>query len=514
MGTTFRQSMSWLHTWTGVVVGMVLFAIFWMGTLSVFDREIDRWMIPATRIALPENALSLDALRLVADGLAPASLQWTAQLPAEREPVIRFAHRGASGTVQRRLDPRTAAVLPEPETLAGTRFIYPFHYVLHVRLWNIGFWLVGLAGMSMLAMCVSGVVIHRRIFADFFAFRTARKPRSVLRDLHTVSGVLGLPFNFVIALSGLIIFYSLHLPAVWQTAYHGDRQAFSKDAFGTYSRPKAGIRGEMASLDVMAAEASRIWGGGKPFFVRVWHPGDAKAYVEMRQSYADSVTMNLDVVYFDGVTGTMLQAHTARPIMTAQRFISGLHFVQFRHWTLRWLYFGFGLFGCVMITAGFLFWLESRRKRHELLGLPGVRIVEALTVGGTVGIVAATLAFFVVNRLLPAGATFLGGERAALEIWAFYLVWLAAFGHAWLVRGRAWIIQCGIVVLLAVVAVVLNAVTTGDHLIRSLAHRHLWAVAGMDLMLLTGALIAALAVSRLAHRRSRTPSSGTSAQPV
>ncbi len=41
MEPTFRASMGWLHTWAGVVLGGLLFAIFWMGTLSVFDREID-----------------------------------------------------------------------------------------------------------------------------------------------------------------------------------------------------------------------------------------------------------------------------------------------------------------------------------------------------------------------------------------------------------------------------------------------------------------------------------------
>ena len=51
MGTGFRTSMDWLHTSAGVVLGGLLFAIFWMGTLSVFDREIDRWMAPMTRLA-------------------------------------------------------------------------------------------------------------------------------------------------------------------------------------------------------------------------------------------------------------------------------------------------------------------------------------------------------------------------------------------------------------------------------------------------------------------------------
>ncbi len=63
METGFRASMNWLHTWAGVVLGGLLFAIFWMGTLSVFDREIDRWMAPMTRLPVTDKAFSLESLR-------------------------------------------------------------------------------------------------------------------------------------------------------------------------------------------------------------------------------------------------------------------------------------------------------------------------------------------------------------------------------------------------------------------------------------------------------------------
>jgi len=141
-------------------------------------------------------------------------------------------------------------------------------------------------------------------------------------------------------------------------------------------------------------------------------------------------------------TGAVLETHTAPPVVHVQRFIAGLHFIQFDHWPLRWLYFALGLSGCVMIATGYIYWLESRRKKHAALGLPGVRIVEGLTVGSVTGIVIATLAFFVANRLLPPGACFAGYERAALEVWAFYLVWLGMFAHSWLRPGWAWREQC------------------------------------------------------------------------
>src|SRR5690606_24513666 len=49
MFNNFRQAMAWLHTWFGLVLGFVLMAAFFFGALSVFDREIDRWALPATR---------------------------------------------------------------------------------------------------------------------------------------------------------------------------------------------------------------------------------------------------------------------------------------------------------------------------------------------------------------------------------------------------------------------------------------------------------------------------------
>lgn len=501
MESTFRASLNWLHTWAGVVLGSMLFAIFWMGSLSVFDREIDRWMVPTTRLAPAENAISFDSLRPLLDTAAKVrSPTWSVVLPTERQPFLRVAYREGKGTVRHVFDPATGAVLPDPGSWAGTQFIYPFHYMLHINFGQIGVWLVGLASMGMLALCVSGVIIHRKIFADFFSFRADRKPRRLILDIHNLMGVLGFPFHVVITLSGLIVFWSVYFPFTPQISYP-DRQAFVADTLGSYARAKLNKPGPTASLDAMADEARRLWDGDEPRTMLVFHPGDAASFVRIVRPYEGSVASNADMAWFDAATGALLQQRTdVRPMMTTQRFLTGLHRIQFRHWTLRWLYFALGLCGCGLIATGYLFWLESRRKKHVQLGLRGVSVVEGLTIGSVTGIIAATLAFFISNRLLPMGASFLGYERAALEAWVFYLVWISTFAHAWLRPKRAWLEQCLAIAALAVVAVLLNWVTTGDHLVRSLAHRHLWPVAGMDLLLLLAAGGAVGATRKLVKR--------------
>ncbi|MNN46343.1 hypothetical protein D3C81_1607220 [compost metagenome] len=75
-------------------------------------------------------------------------------------------------------------------------------------------------------------------------------------DLHNLTGVFALPFHALILLSGLLILFPLCLPAAIVALYPGQ-----------------------ASLDGMLAQARQQWGGDEPVFLRVWHLGDANAYV-------------------------------------------------------------------------------------------------------------------------------------------------------------------------------------------------------------------------------------------
>lgn len=503
MGDTFTKSMAALHTWAGVTIGALLFAIFWMGTLSVFSNEIDRWMMPETRLGGREAAAtpSLDRIaRAVLPGVPAGARQWRVDLPTARTPVMEFSYRGADGVEHGRLlDPSSYAFLPPQGSAGATGFIVPFHYHLHLNWLEIGKWLVGLAAMTMLVMLVSGVIVHKKIIAQFFTFRPRKRLQRSALDLHNLTGVLALPFHFTIALSGLIIFMTIYFPQSYYGAYGSsakDKAAFTAEAYGRYTRKPAKAPGTLASLDAMRDRAEREWRGGQPYFVRVWNPGDANSYVELRRSYANDMTMNLDQIYFDAATGEVLERFEAGPVMTVQRFFSGLHFVRFERWTLRWLYFLGGISGCVMIATGFLFWLEGRRARHAKHGLAGVAIVEGLTIGSVTGILLATLAFFVANRLLPADAGYTGVDRAGMEIRVFHLVWVLAFCHAWWRRACAWREQLWAIAGLSVLAVGSNWATTGEHVLKALSQGQ-FAVAGMDLALLATALLALMAARRL-----------------
>ena len=289
MFSSFRFSMAWLHTWVGLVLGYVLMIAFFFGSLSVFDREIDRWAIPESRFA-PQAMPSFDtmlkpifqaiapdedelaAARERVGGPLPATLplmNWSAYT-THRDPVLQmYAEYAVTNNPKDpddhvhghvTIDPRNGKVLPHDQLKIGSEFFYPLHYSLHLEWMSLGYWIVGLAALVMLAALVSGVVMHRKIFREMFTFRPAKHIRRSVLDLHNLTGVVALPFHFIFALSGLTIFAGIYLPLSEtmlkpQAEAHAMAEAQAK---GLAFKP-AGVAAPIASVDAMVREAKRRW---------------------------------------------------------------------------------------------------------------------------------------------------------------------------------------------------------------------------------------------------------------
>jgi uncharacterized iron-regulated membrane protein len=552
MFASFRLSMAWLHTWFGLVLGYVLMVCFFFGSLSVFDREIDRWAIPETRFEpqpmpsydrmlasvfprLQPDEEELQAARARVGGPLPAELpvmNWSAYT-THRDPVLSlFAEFAVTNNPDDPLDhvhghltvdPRSGEVLPDDRLKIGSEFFYPMHYSLHLGWKDLGTWLVGIAALVMLAALVSGVVMHRRIFREFFTFRPRTNTRRSVLDLHNLTGVVALPFHFVFALSGLTIFAALYLP-VSQTLLqplalkHAAAQAQAK---GLAFQP-SGVRAPLASVDAMVVEAKRRWAArgmpGEVGFLRVEHVGDAHSYVSVYRAGSDRVTRVGQAVHFDGPSGRVIHEEPPpAPASAVNDFLTGLHLQHFEHWLLRWLYVLGGLAGCACIATGFVFFVDKRKRRHALEGRAGARVVEALAVTAVTGMGVAALALLVANRLLPDGLP----HRGDWEQGAFWAAWALAFGHAWWRtaaareggRAPAWSEQCWTIAALALTAVGLNWATTGDHLLRTLAAGY-WPVAGVDLALLGVAATAGGAALRRRRREAAAAGAAVHGDPA
>lgn len=128
-----------------------MFAIFWTGSLSVFDREIDQWMIPQLRSAdVTSTSLSLDrTVVLTATALATGDAPWDMFLPDARNPAFRlYCATQNSETTLALISPVTGELLGDPGSKGGSGFFFPFHSNLLVHWRDLGYWVVGCAAWS------------------------------------------------------------------------------------------------------------------------------------------------------------------------------------------------------------------------------------------------------------------------------------------------------------------------------------------------------------------------------
>ncbi len=548
MFNNFRLSMALVHTWFGLALGFVLMVCFFFGSLSVFDREIDRWALPDTRFD-PQPMPSFDKLIVpvwkqvqadeaeylrtmpqVHDASKGPMTPRQELIPDEywaytthRDPVLLVGaafnpphpkdastHNHMHGRAT--IDPRTGKFLKEGALKVGSEFFYPMHYSLNWQWKNIGIFIVGFAALIMLVALVTGIVMHRKIFREFFTFRPWKQAQRSTLDLHNLTGVVALPFHFFFALTGLIIFAGFYYLPVSHTVLkplHDQHEVIEAQHTGL-PHVRAGQPAPLASIDAMVAEAKRRWAArdmaGEVGFLQVNHVGDANSYVSIYRAGSDRVALVGEGIHFKASTGEVLREDPPRTVVEdINQFLTGLHLQHFEHWLLRWLYVLGGLLGCVCIATGFIFFVEKRKRKHAEIGSQGSRIVDALAVTAVTGMVIAAISMLVANRLLPADLAGKGGWEKA----AFWGMWLMAFAHAFLrsapvARGAAnpaWREQCWVIASMAAAAVVLNWISTGDHLFKTLFTDTYWPVAGMDLSLLAMMILSVTAARKLAQRK-------------
>lgn len=469
MKNSFTQSMSWLHTWAGLFFGWLLFAIFVTGTLAVFDKEIDQWMRPEIRSF---DGTQLQAAQRGLDYLmrhAPTASQWNINLPDERSSGLQVSsgERRRGGGIQ--LDPRTGEELIVRET-AGGSFFFRFHFTLNLPR-NWGFFVVGALAIIMLVGLVSGIVIHKKIFKEFFTFRPNKGQRSWL-DFHNASAVLLLPFHLMITYTGLVVFLLIYMPAAVDSLFQGDTQAYSRAANDRHAvQPPSGPKQPAALTElgpVLIQAQQRL---GQISGIGVRDPGTTAAVIEVRPTLGYRIALTKgQAMLFDGANGTLLQdVPDFRPSTLTQRVMAGLHFAQFGGYPLRWIYFLCALISCAMIATGLVLFSVKRSNKYDATSASARRwykVAHMLNVACVAGLLLACIGLLWANRLLPQDLP----HRASREVQVFFCVWLLTLLHAG-VRPppRAWAEQLGLTAALCITLPVLGSLTVlSDPLHRTL----------------------------------------------
>ncbi len=513
-GRGIRQTMSDLHTWAGLLVGWILYAMFLTGTVSYFKDEISQWMRPelAHQLEVPDPAAVAQRVATTLGTVAAGSPLWGMEMPTDRHNVVSAFWRTPGAPAGKRtfesgtFDPATGQKVAARETQGG-EFFYRFHFQFHYMpvLW--GRWLAGLCAMFMLVAIVSGVITHKKIFVDFFTFRWGKGQRSWL-DAHNALSVFGLPFHLMITYTGLVTLMAMYMPWGQQAAFKTPAERQQLTAQMNASPPPvkpSGVPAQLAPIDDMVRQAQARWGQHNVSRVTIANAGDASARVTVLRGEAARVSMSPQYLVFNGATGKLLEARdSVGPAAEVRGVMYALHLGRFSDLQLRWLYFLVSLAGTAMVGTGLVMWTVKRRQKLPDPERPyfGFWLVERLNIAAIAGLSIAMTAMLWGNRLLPAELA----ARGAWEIHLFFIAWAATLLYA-LVRParKAWIELLWLGAALLALLPLLNALTTDRGLWRSVVEGD-WVFAGFDLMMWAlAALHAMLALRTARHRPHARP---------
>ena len=529
-----RQSMSWLHTWASLILGWLLYAIFLTGTLSFFQSEISVWMKPETHQSVPDTSQVKQtevALAFLQKNYPDAG-SWSIQLPNHRQTTTELNIRKQGEDLQARrggervtIDSATGTEIDTRDTRGGN-FLYRFHFELYglPRIWAR--WIVGLATMLMLVAIVSGIITHKKIFKDFFTFRSGKGQRSWL-DAHNATAVFALPFHLIITLSGLLLLMFTLMPWGVNQVYES-RQEFLKDqrtgmiqqdsnkvrsdrtqnnAQNISSNEHRQGRGErrgqgqqpnqpapLTALEPIITATQAQWKNNPIASINIVAPNTHKATIELRALHGESVAHRnvYASLKYNGVTGkdiTNDDAQLKNPSIPTGIYnvITVLHEARGVDLALRWLLFFSGILGTLMIATGLILWCVKRAPQQQKQGYKsfGYRLVEVTNIAAIIGLPIACAAYFYANRFIPADLEL----RLNWEIRTFFIVWLLTFIYAMLRPHRqAWLELLGLATLAYLLLPIINVMTGGQALWNSIAHGQ-WMIATFDLMCLLLAIL-------------------------
>jgi uncharacterized iron-regulated membrane protein len=348
------------HAALGLLAGALLYIIALTGTVVVIHDRLQRWEQPSiAEVATLSPAAAQSAMvAAVAQGAGrPATTHLYFRMPSAGLPRAVVTTDTGAWYVDE------GGRLAGREAHAWTEMVIGLHEYLHLPV-NWGMILVGMLGVVLAALAVTGVLAHPRIVRDAFCLRTRHDPQIARADWHNRLGVWTLPFVLAVTLTGSFIGLSSVGYSVLAKAYTGgDLERVYAPIYGAEAKfnpapaPLPDIRTALTTLAARVPSA-------RPTYVIVHEPGTRGQHVQVlgelprRLVYGDSYSFDAAGRWMgpaglsDGAIGQQFAASTYN-----------LHFGNFGGLAVEVAYMLLGLALCLVTATGTTLWLTKRRRR-------------------------------------------------------------------------------------------------------------------------------------------------------
>lgn len=400
------------HGAIGLLAGALIYIIALSGTLIVVHERWQRWEQPrvadSAGIAPAAVQRAIEAVVASEKG-KPRTTHLYVHMPTEGLPrtVVTTDH----GAVYVDREGRIVA----PEAHAWTEFLSNQHIYLHLPM-TLGLIVVGILGVMLAALVITGVAAHPRIFRDAFRLRARGNRQIAQADWHNRLGVWTLPFALALALTGAFVGLGSVGATLIAKAYNGgDIERTYGAIFGAEAKPDARpapLPDAAAALTTLA----RRFPGVEPSYVILHDPGTQGQHVQIlathprRLIYGENYAFDTQGGFIgtaglsDGAVGQQVAASTY-----------GLHFGSYGGLAVELAYVALGLALCVVTGTGMSLWLQKRRRRGA--ASPRLEAAWAMTVWGVPILYVALLWLrAALGAEVPLALVFWAGLAAAMLV--------------------------------------------------------------------------------------------------
>jgi Uncharacterized iron-regulated membrane protein len=401
------------HAAIGLLAGALIYIICLTGSMVVFHDRWQRWEEPSVAESGPRLSPAAAQRAMIAAiardrGKAPTTHLYI-RMPTQDLPraVVTTDHGAWYVDGEGRIVGR--------EGHSWTEFVIALHEYLTLPV-TLGLILVGVIGVALAAVCVTGIIAHPRIFRDAFRLRTRHGSQLARADWHNRLGVWTLPFALALAGTGAIIGLGSVGTTMLAKAYTGgDLGKVYAPVFGAEPAADpapAALPDIAAALTAMARRVPFA----RPTYVIAHDPGTRGQHVQVSaehprrliygETYAFDAAGNWHgpVGLADGAIGQQAAASTYN-----------LHFGNYGGFFVELAYVLFGLALTGVTATGTTLWLRKRERR----GLRSDRLAAGWSVvvwGTPLAIVAAFWVRMVAGPDAPLAAVFWALLAAGLLI--------------------------------------------------------------------------------------------------
>lgn len=353
------------HSALGLGFCALIYLICLSGTVAVFEQELQRWEQPAIPIVTDVGPQAIETAITNARQQAPkdAASSITITLPAPDRPQLLVSAGGHEGKGGRSWYADGNGRLTAEVRHSAASFISELHTGLHMPM-GIGTIIVGISGMALLCLVISGALAHPRIFKDAFRLRLGGSRRLELADTHNRLGTWVLPFAFIISFTGAFIaLFFFMFAGVAATTYRGDLGRAFTDLAGTF--PKHDARAQpLPPIMPLVERARRPSPAAVIESIDIQQPGTRGQQIGISLRGSDPL-LGATRIVFDG-DGRQIYSSMTRPHSLPQQLLLATQPIHFGWFGGIGVKIAYGLLGvalCVTTSTGARIWLQRRRDK-------------------------------------------------------------------------------------------------------------------------------------------------------